>query len=559
MNKIERKINLYVNYYKDNVIERNDEIEYCLKHNFDNNLIDQIFIISDCKRDGLFLSSLPLKAHFIKIDKNNNLNKIFEIINKNSNADDISILANLDITFDDTLNIVKDMFDTDACIALTRYDVGENEIKFHDRVDSQDAWIFYGKIKNINKMYLSFSLGVRGCDNRLAYELSRQYKIFNPSLTIKTYHHHLSGIRNYTQESSAVPKPYLTLKPVEWSVFATSTNTYIKDEPNKDETELVYDNKKVLLHISLNNEGQTMLQSALKTICNKYINYEWKKDYKNVNNVKTKILNLVYKEKPDLIFMQIQTPGIIESELINIINMSVPNCIIINWTGDVRMPIPQWYKDIGKCKNVITCFTNMDNVNEFKAMGLKSEYLQIGYEHNIFTPNGTIKKVPEIVFMGNNYSNINYPLSKLRSEMVVMLNYKFGNRFQVYGNGWNNELNPIDFMKKPYEEAAVYRSCKIAISLSHFDLSRYSSDRMFRIMGSGAFCLSYEYKDIGLDFKENTHIGVWRSVDNLIDSINLYLNNDAKRNEIAKNGNKLVESSHRWINRINDLIKIIRW
>jgi hypothetical protein len=60
-------------------------------------------------------------------------------------------------------------------------------------------------------VYGNFTLGMRGCDNRIAAEFEiAGYRVSNPSKSIRSYHVHNSGIRNYTT-TDVIPKPYLTI------------------------------------------------------------------------------------------------------------------------------------------------------------------------------------------------------------------------------------------------------------------------------------------------------------------------------------------------------------
>jgi hypothetical protein len=61
-------------------------------------------------------------------------------------------------------------------------------------------------------------MGVAGCDNRLAYELEQAgFIVINPSLSIKTYHLHLTNIRNNINEVGQniiiIPPPYKMVIP----------------------------------------------------------------------------------------------------------------------------------------------------------------------------------------------------------------------------------------------------------------------------------------------------------------------------------------------------------
>lgn len=186
---------------------------------------------------------------------------------------------------------------------------------------------------------------------------------------------------------------------------------------------------------------------------------------------------LVDNHKPDLIFLQIQTPGILSVDTAQYLKSKAK---VFNWTGDVRTPLPQWFKDLAPHMDS-TLFTNMTDVEEMRKAGYRSDYLQIGFPEKIFKPEGIKRQEAEIIFMGNN--NGGFPLSGLRSQMVDLLQKKYGNRFKVFGTNWRG----FHAEHNQEEEAKIYRGAKIAINLSHFDYSRYSSDRLFRLMGTGVF------------------------------------------------------------------------
>ena len=64
---------------------------------------------------------------------------------------------------------------------------------------------------------LSFTTGKMKCDNALAAALAGAgYHIFNPSLSLKSYHLHRSEVRNYSL-SDFVAGPYSFVSPCYWS------------------------------------------------------------------------------------------------------------------------------------------------------------------------------------------------------------------------------------------------------------------------------------------------------------------------------------------------------
>jgi len=113
-------------------------------------------------------------------------------------------------------------------LSLTRWDVKADNVfntnnhvdssVLFDTPDSQDTWIFMGGVPQISGA--DFTLGKAGCDNSIAYMLEQSgYNVLNPSRTIKTYHLHLTNIRNYTDvvghAIERIQPPYKLLYPTE--------------------------------------------------------------------------------------------------------------------------------------------------------------------------------------------------------------------------------------------------------------------------------------------------------------------------------------------------------
>jgi len=188
-------IRLFVNYYKDSNVERQHEIELCIQNN--RAFIPNIVNVGDEYLDNA--KNVPFKSRPTFSD-------FFDVINTIASDDDISIIANLDIQFDDTISLV-DKIEKNQVFALTRYEDGVH----FGRVDSQDVWVFRGKVKDIEA---DFGLGIGGCDNKILYLLDKQYEVLNPSLDIHCHHIHKSGVRNYIKNGvvERVKPPYKTIK-----------------------------------------------------------------------------------------------------------------------------------------------------------------------------------------------------------------------------------------------------------------------------------------------------------------------------------------------------------
>ena len=131
----------------------------------------------------------------------------------------IIIVANLDIFFDNNINKLKNYDLTNKFFSISRYDLkndynfnGNNEIQkfIHEGsqgnpcIDSADTWIFESPIKHGEKTKIM--LGANGCDTAINYIMKYDYKydVYNPINSIITIHYHLMSNKereNYNKNS----------------------------------------------------------------------------------------------------------------------------------------------------------------------------------------------------------------------------------------------------------------------------------------------------------------------------------------------------------------------
>ena len=283
------------------------------------------------------------------------------------------------------------------------------------------------------------------------------------------------------------------------------------------------------------------------------LHFDWYPYGVNSHKLQIDVLDKFNSFQPDFVFMHLQGDGIITDDLAK---MMAEKSVVVNWTGDVRQILPSFYISTGK--NIhSTLFTNMNDADYCSMQGVNAGFLQVGYDSQHFNIFGDTDEknitYPEIIFMGSNYTTSPFPLTQLRYEMVTRLKKEFGNRFGFYGGGWEGANGNITSYA---EEGKAYRSCKIAINLSHFAYRRYSSDRMFRILGSGAFCLTHHFPEIEKDFEVGKELVVWENIDDLVIKIKKYLAKDEEREKIALNGyNKAITKFtwHHFANNLNDI------
>ena len=190
-----------MSYYQCGDPVRQKEIDSCLYHNIDNNLIDKLFIFID---DGSEFNSNIDKVSIIRIDRRPTYSDWLEK-SKSLGLSGVTILCNSDIHFDEDIAKIQQCFkQPKTFIALSRYEVLSNNLELHPNPHwSQDVWAVCTKDLEDKNLFqtLDFPMGVPRCDNKIAYQFSIYgWVIVNPCEFIKSYHIHETGYRTYDKK-----------------------------------------------------------------------------------------------------------------------------------------------------------------------------------------------------------------------------------------------------------------------------------------------------------------------------------------------------------------------
>ena len=139
------------------------------------------------------------------------------------NIDDLHVLANADIYFDDTLKLLDKYKLPETLLCLSRQNVNADGTTspVTNPALSQDAWIWQGRM--CKSLRCDWPLGEIGCDSRVARVAQEaDLLVLNPSLSINALHLHESGVRNYgpmrpewKSDFTGAPVPACSLEQVE--------------------------------------------------------------------------------------------------------------------------------------------------------------------------------------------------------------------------------------------------------------------------------------------------------------------------------------------------------
>tara|TARA_Y100001963_G_scaffold150865_1_gene232733 strand:- start:2552 stop:3166 length:615 start_codon:yes stop_codon:yes gene_type:complete len=192
-------LNYFVEYWDCGVEERNLEVIDVINSNIESGFFNTVTVFSSRYESRIKCNTTPCDRITYQM--------VFDM-----QSSGVNILSNSDIKFDKTILKSRDITYREFW-ALTRYELDGSRHKHDDPYkgsDSQDVWIWKDqcRIRQAN-----FTLGVAGCDNRVAAEAHiAGYDVLNPSESITTWHHHTSrarpGSSNFKATGVRIPQPY---------------------------------------------------------------------------------------------------------------------------------------------------------------------------------------------------------------------------------------------------------------------------------------------------------------------------------------------------------------
>lgn len=329
-----------------------------------------------------------------------------------------------------------------------------------------------------------------------------------------------------------------------------------------------------VLHVHLGNphEPQTGLCAALKSLgdateCEEqYVKIDWTQfEHDKLQEV---LKMVAHNFNPTLVFMQLQTDGVIDPGTIDEIDQicygqddSGP--LFVSWCGDVGRD-PAWSHKLAPKMDAML-FSSMTQVEEHRAAGfVNAAYLQIGYDTDTYYyPPDDATRGHDVIFLGQNYSDTGWTIpheAELRRQIVRMFDNRFNGegrkRFICGGAGWSNEQ--LHFASNPRdreEEAWCYWASKCAISLSlTSSLRRYSSDRLLRALACGPAVLVKRFEEMSSwGLTNGYNCCVWDTPEECLQLATELVAGPVLSKTIGQNGAKLALDKHTWGWRMHEL------
>lgn len=275
---------------------------------------------------------------------------------------------------------------------------------------------------------------------------------------------------------------------------------------------------------------------------------DWRNSKRKRVNVEQACITAAREFRPQLCFAQFQTHEAVTTAFPKVLKQL--GCFSINWTGDVRHPLPQWYRGLAPHFDV-TSFTNWTDVETVREMGHRSEFLQIGYDELLYNSNGTGER-SGVVFIGNNYSGYKFAESEGRREMVRALAKAFPDDFTVHGMSWEGVCpaqNIGGYIREP-GDAEILRRSLVAVGWDHFHRPGFASDRLLRATACGCAVVNQHYEGIE---GEHPRVVSVKTVDEMVKAVGLLLENPEVARKLGEENAANTLEQHRW----NERVKVI--
>ena len=214
------RIRLFTSVYVESNPARSGELDESLRTNLGNAAFDEVCLFLEGENAPAPATSERIRTR--RLATRPTYADYFTWISDVASPDDVSILANSDIFFDSQMGLFRIWAPgADEALCLSRWETG-TETYVNDRNDSQDIWIFKGKVKAVEA---DFPVGVPRCDNRVAHQLEAAgYRVYNPAFSLRAFHLHSGPRHEYSTDHQAdfVPPPYKYIWPHNlWSLSKT--------------------------------------------------------------------------------------------------------------------------------------------------------------------------------------------------------------------------------------------------------------------------------------------------------------------------------------------------
>ncbi len=259
------------------------------------------------------------------------------------------------------------------------------------------------------------------------------------------------------------------------------------------------------------------------------------------------VLAQVAAYHPDVVYLQdlsVLSPKTLRQ-------LKTSGCLLV---GQIACPLPS-IANLREFDLILTSFPHY--VTMFNQMGIRSEYFKIGFESRLLKAIPKQARVYDVTFIG---SFSPYHLSGTKVLETVARHVPI----HVWGQGLEF-LSPRSPLRKHYHGEAWGRDMYQILASSKIVINRHISSalnnannmRLYESTGMEAMLITDTKSNLSKLFKVGKELVSYKDSQDLIGSLQYYLENPAKRTSIAQAGQERTLKEHTYTHRMQELSNIL--
>jgi spore maturation protein CgeB len=261
------------------------------------------------------------------------------------------------------------------------------------------------------------------------------------------------------------------------------------------------------------------------------------------------LLDIVYNEKPDLLFTIIMEDEF-DPKVIKKISRET-STVTYNWFCDDHWRFDKFSKRWAPCFNWVST-TDQESISKYQKNGYTNVIkTQWGVNPFLYVKKD-LPKIYDVTFVGQNHSN--------RKKLIKQLQNK-GIQIECFGRGWHNG-------KVSQEEMInIFNQSKINLNLNNSSTNKWYrfwkkdreqiKGRNFEVPGTGGFLLTGVADNLQQYFNYQQEVGIYQSESELAEQILFYLQNNEERENIAQAGYNRSLKEHSYTKRFEEIFATI--
>ncbi len=303
-----------------------------------------------------------------------------------------------------------------------------------------------------------------------------------------------------------------------------------------------------ILYLPIYEPGHTIQltqKTGLRKALAKYGRGQWvyEFNYMAAGNCYEELITIFKTFQPDMILSQLHDIAYLRPDQIRLLRAYAPNAVWINWNGDYWLQSLVSEGMLHLLRQIdLQLVVNASVLEEYAGHAIAAAYWQIGYED----PQERAPKVPkhDVVWLASLYDDKRKAVAEALSEFDHHIYQPSDESVSTLYNFTNGK--------------AIYRNAKIAIGTNEYpDAYGFVSNRLFQAMAAGNCLLLHQHIPGLYDLTgitEGKHYVEFQSIDEMVNKIEYYLENDDERRRMANRGTAFVRQHHSFDARIFQLL-----